>query len=410
MSIETELLEKTRAHAEAILSSPAMEKFVYHSLAHTREVVAACQEIGLRTGIDKKDLETVLIAAWLHDTGYSQSTTEHEEASIAIARQFLEQYDVGHKRIDKVLECIQATKMPQHPTTPLAEILCDADLRHLATERYAEKAELLRQEMIAIKGQALSPDDWERLNAGFMREHVYFTEYGRHELQPLQDKNLRKLEKKMRKRQEHGDDERAHEEIKRLEKELAKVQAKLAEEKLHKPGRGVETMFRTTSTNHLELSSIADNKANIMISINSIIVSLLVSVLIRKFEEFPNLIVPTAILTTVCLFTIVFAVLATRPNVSLGKFSREDVHEKRTNLLFFGNFYRMELEDYEWGMKETLKDSNLLYTSMIRDIYFLGKVLGRKYELLRISYTIFMYGFVFSVLSYAIALIFYPVY
>jgi len=182
----------------------------------------------------------------------------------------------------------------------------------------------------------------------------------------------------------------------------------LAEEKLSKPGRGVETMFRTTSTNHLQLSAMADTKANIMISINSIIVSLMVSVLIRKFDEFPNLILPTAILTTVCLVTIVFAVLATRPNVSTGRFNREDIALKKTNLLFFGNFHQMSLEDYEWGMRQTMKDNDLLYASMIKDIYFLGKVLGKKYQLLRISYTVFMFGFVLAVVSYALAMILYP--
>jgi hypothetical protein len=152
----------------------------------------------------------------------------------------------------------------------------------------------------------------------------------------------------------------------------------------------------------------ADNKANIMITVNSIIVSILVSILIRKFEEFPNLIVPTVILTMVCLITIVFAVLATRPNVSSGRFTREDVQAKRTNLLFFGNFHNMTLEDYEEGVREMMTDSEFLYGSMTRDIYFQGKVLGRKYKLLRISYTVFMFGFVLAVFSFGIAIFFFP--
>jgi hypothetical protein len=68
----------------------------------------------------------------------------------------------------------------------------------------------------------------------------------------------------------------------------------------------------------------------------------------------------------------------------------------------------MSLEEYEWGMKELMKDSNYLYSSLIKDIYFLGVVLGRKYKLLRISYSIFMFGFVISVLAFAIAIFFFP--
>ena len=157
----------------------------------------------------------------------------------------------------------------------------------------------------------------------------------------------------------------------------------------------------------MELSAIADNKANIMISINSIILSVLVSVLIRKLEEYPHMTVPAILLTIVCLTTIVFAVLATRPNVSKGKFERMDIINKETNLLFFGNFHRMNLKDYQWGMKEMLQDADYLYGSMIKDIYFLGAVLGKKYRLLRMSYTIFMFGFVLSILGFIIAELFF---
>jgi hypothetical protein len=96
--------------------------------------------------------------------------------------------------------------------------------------------------------------------------------------------------------------------------------------------------------------------------------------------------------------------LATRPNLSKGRFLREDIKQKRTNLLFFGNFHSMSVEEYEWAMKEMMKDADYLYGSLIKDIYYLGSVLGRKYKFLRISYNIFMFGFVLSVLSFIVAL------
>jgi hypothetical protein len=144
----------------------------------------------------------------------------------------------------------------------------------------------------------------------------------------------------------------------------------------------------------------ADNKANILITINSIILSVVVSVLIRKLEENPNLIVPTVILVSVCLTTMVFAILATRPNVLQGKFNKDDIKKKRTNLLFFGNFHSMDIENYEWAMKEMMKDGDYLYGSMIKDIYYLGKVLGKKYKYLRISYNIFMFGFIVAIVAF----------
>ena len=147
----------------------------------------------------------------------------------------------------------------------------------------------------------------------------------------------------------------------------------------------------------------ADSKANIMISVNTIIISIIISVLIQKLDTNPHLIIPTSILLISCLVTIIFSILATRPNVSSGMFSRNDVEKRKTNLLFFGNFHKMKLEDYEWGMRELMEDSSYLYGSLIRDIYFLGVVLGKKYRLLRISYTIFMFGLVVSVLAFIIS-------
>ena len=95
--------------------------------------------------------------------------------------------------------------------------------------------------------------------------------------------------------------------------------------------------------------------------------------------------------------------MASRPNESSGKFTREDIQNKRTNLLFFGNFHAMKVEDYQWGMQQMMRDADYLYGSMIKDIYYLGKVLGRKYRYLRIAYSIFMYGFVVAILSFFLA-------
>lgn len=102
--------------------------------------------------------------------------------------------------------------------------------------------------------------------------------------------------------------------------------------------RGVETLFRTASRNHMQLSSMADSKAHILLTISSIIISIVISLLTRKLEESPYLILPTSLLLVVCLITVVFAVLTTRPKISRGVFTREQVARREANLLFFGNF------------------------------------------------------------------------
>jgi len=110
-------------------------------------------------------------------------------------------------------------------------------------------------------------------------------------------------------------------------------------------------------------------------------------------------------LVVTCLGSVTFAILSTRPSISKGQFTEEDIRNKKTNLLFFGNFYRMQLEDYQWGMNQMIKDKEYLYNTMMMDIYYLGVVLAKKYRFLRIAYTIFMYGLIVAVIAFAVAAI-----
>ena len=397
-TVESEFIEKTKAYAEGVLSKKSSQEYKYHNLEHTIEVVKAVHEIGSHSGFTEDELEVVTIAAWLHDVGYHTNGQNHEAESIRVARALLSDWGMPEERIEQVANTIQATQMPQHPKDKLGRVICDADLYHLSTDLYQEKGELLRKELADLQGKEMTDQEWLELNMEFFKNHHYFTEYGQTVLEPRKQKNLKKIKKK--KNQEKK-------QTKQLEEDLDKLQQKLERAKL-RPDRGIETMFRVTSKNHLQLSALADNKANIMISINSIILSVLISVLFRKLEDYPNLVIPSLLLVTVCLVTIVFAVLATRPNITRGKFTRDDILQKRTNLLFFGNFHSMQLENYMWGMREMMKDADFLYGSLIKDIYFLGIVLGRKYRLLRTSYTIFMFGFVISIIAFIIAMLFFP--
>ena len=141
-----------------------------------------------------------------------------------------------------------------------------------------------------------------------------------------------------------------------------------------------------------------------MISVNSIILSVVISLLIRHLDEHQSLVIPTIILVGFCVVATIFSVLATRPNISRGTFTKEDIFHKKTNLLFFGNFHSMQLDDYDWAMKEMMADRDYLYGSIIKDIYYLGVVLSKKYKYLRISYNIFMFGLIISMLAFGIAL------
>ncbi|HJY11533.1 MAG TPA: Pycsar system effector family protein, partial [Flavobacterium sp.] len=162
---------------------------------------------------------------------------------------------------------------------------------------------------------------------------------------------------------------------------------------------------RVTLGNHTRLSGIADSKANILLSVNAIIISIALSSIIPKLDSPKNahLVIPTFIMLMSSVVTIIFAILSTRPKVTSGFFTRDDVEAKKVNLMFFGNFYKMPLEEYDWAMNEMMKDRDYLYSTMIKDLYYLGLVLQRKYNLLRIAYNIFMVGIIVTVIAFVIA-------
>lgn len=404
--METELIRKAKGYAEKTLSAEIFEKHDYHNIEHTREVVEAATKIGKACELTDDEMEAVIIAAWLHDIGYEEESNNHEAIAAARARKLLEKEGAKPEVIRMVEDAIEATKMPQQPKSLVSKVLCDADLYHLATDQYAENALKLRQEWRSLGFKDMQDVEWDQFNLQFLESHKYHTTYGQTELAEGKKKNIKKLRKQLESAPAvSGSGEPGQgADVLRLENEVNKLREKLKKAKKAKPERGIETMFRTTSHNHILLSDMADNKANILITINSIILSIVVSVLIRKLEENPALLFPTLLLVIVCLTTTVFAILSTRPIVNKGTFTREEIHSKRTNLLFFGNFYGMRIEDYEWGMKEMMQDPEYLYGSLIKDIYYLGRVLGRKYKFLRLAYNIFMYGFVLSIISFMVAL------
>jgi hypothetical protein len=129
-------------------------------------------------------------------------------------------------------------------------------------------------------------------------------------------------------------------------------------------------------------------------------------VLLRRLQIDTYLTIPTIVFLSTSVATIVVAILATRPKISEGTFSDQDVTDKKTNLLFFGNFYKTPQKDYENAMSRMMVDSEYLYGSLIKDIYQLGVVLARKYRLIRWAYNIFMFGIVISVIAFGLAVMF----
>ena len=387
----SDIVSKAESFVNQLFREKLSHNFIYHNLTHTLRVLKSTNEIIENSEINAKDAEILRLTALLHDTGYTQTFEGHEEVSAEIAKEFLAKHAVEKDTIDKIVQCILATKMEKEPSNKLEEVICDADCSHFGKDYFDEASEFLRQELIALDIKEYTPKEWRKENIRLLvKDHNYYTPYALKEWQPQKEANLAKLLKRKKK------------DKKRRKKEELKAELK-AKYKDASPERGIQTFYRTALRNHIKLSDIADTKANILLSVNAIIISLVLSNLLSKLDTNPFLIAPSAIFVLSSTISMILAVIATRPNVTRGEFTDEDVKNKDVNLTFFGNFHRMELSKYQWAIDELLKDRDYVYSSLTKDLYFLGKVLDRKYRILRWTYTIFVVGIIISIISFAIS-------
>jgi predicted metal-dependent HD superfamily phosphohydrolase len=388
----TTLTGKAEKFVQDLFSKKLPNTFIYHNFKHTQRVVKSTKELIEKSQIHVKQEEPLLLAAWLHDTGYTEKYAGHEEESVEIAKSWLQEQNADQELIDTVSKLIMATRMQAEPKDLAEKIIKDADTSHLAKDYFEETSEFLRQELKLQKIKNYSHEEWIEKNIElFTERHEFYTTYAKENWKEQKDKNLYDLLNKERKAK------------KKLAKEEAKARLKV-KYKDKSADRGIQTLFRVTMRNHLKLSDIADAKANILLSVNAIIISLAIANFIPDLASpataSPAIMIPIFILMIFSVASIIGAIMSTRPNVTSGEFTREQIKNGEVNVLFFGNFHRMPYEQFEWAMHEILENQSDVYESLMKDLYMLGVVLNRKYYLLRITYTIFMVGIILSVLSF----------
>lgn len=179
-----DVFQQVFAHVTLLYREQMSTCLFFHTFNHTLEVLEACKEIGLHANLSPVEQEIVWIAACFHDTGYRHIYMGHEEESKRIAYQFLTSLRYGTEKTERVLGCIEATKIPQNPQTLIEQVLCDADLYHLSSRDYKQKEGQLRKEWECVFNKIYTDQEWDRGNLKFLAEHHYFTLYGKNVLEP----------------------------------------------------------------------------------------------------------------------------------------------------------------------------------------------------------------------------------
>lgn len=370
-------------------------KLAYHSYAQMNAIVEMLKKIAAQTKRTPKTTEIALLTAYFRETGYLDNYDFPKESALKFARAFLSQKQyVDHAQ---VLSGIEHSFTKQIATVPDA-LVSDALNAIQYGENFGEQSALRRMELEWVKNEVYTKKEWQQAELDRLLSVQFYTPFAKINFAPQVSQNIAKTKSWLEKRS-NNEKEPNIEPVEEKRRPFDQIETQTA-------ARGVQTFFRTNYRNHINLSAIADNKANIMISVNSILISVLITVLTWRniTETQPEVLMPGVIFLVTALASLIFAVLSARPKVTNLNEEQKDLSIAKKNIAFFGNFVPLELEQYEEVMDEVLRNEELIYGNMSRDLYFLGKVLSKKYYYLTISYNIFMLGFSISVFLFLMLL------
>jgi len=383
--IETEpLLETAESQVRQLMREERSAEYLFHNLTRILEWVELSHEFAGEMDLSKEEKQELLLAAWFMDTGYEKGEAEPWKKAARIARHFLEKEAVDESTIEAVERLILSTEPDRELQTKLEKILHDVRWSWLGRKRFFGLSNLLRMEEENLRGESIPSYEWRRKARDMLINTNYLTAYGRDEFLNRKIKNIAKQRKKLEKAKKK------------------KIRQKTGKEF----GRGVDTVYRVTFRNHINLSRIADGKANMIISINTVVLSVLITAGTASFTSSWNetlsrnwhLLLPVVVLMLTSLTAVVFAVLSALPKVSSYPFSEEDLEQHKVSLLYFGNFLQLNEGKFVDYLRDLKKDQEILYDDLSRDLYNLGKVLRKKYRLLTIAYRVFVGGLALSMI------------
>lgn len=362
--------------------------FVYHNFFFAKETVESVQKVAEKSQneLDDPALELLSLAAWFLFTGRAKNNQDYQEESARLAAEFLKDQEFSEDGIKTVQQLIRSSRADHTPENTLEKVFHDGIHLIVGRKSFFKKAELLRLEEEHLQEKTFTEKEWSEYLIDWLTNTNFYTPYARNKY------GKRRLEHLAKQKSDN---------VKAERNTLKKLTGK-------DMGRGIDTLYRTGFRNHINLSRIADGKANMMISINTIVLSILLAVsgaglsfIENFFYDSPGFALPVIILLLSSLTALVFAVFSAKPSVTTSKLDNEfDPNSTETNMLYFGNFLQLEKEDFVHYMDNLKVDQEQLYNDLSRDLYNLGLVLRKKYQLLTISYNVFVGGLVLSVLVF----------
>jgi len=363
--------------------------YKFHDFTYLKSVVKQVKKMIDALKLESPEAEILLAANWFRYTGMIHQYQDYQIESAKLAATYLKNLHWKQSDIDRVKKIILNSTGANKPTDTLEEITQDAGAMYLGKSSFFDNISFLKVEMENVLDKKIDDKEWNQIVYTKLSEGHYYTTYANDKYQEKVAAHLTAQQKNLKKAKRDN------------------IRKKTGKEF----GRGIDTLYRSTYRNHINLSSIADGKANMMISINTIILSAIITLLGTSitltgkiaFDHF-RFFLPILILLVAVLGSAIFAILSANPKVTSSDIEKKDLVKRTKSILFFGNFIHMEQKEFVENIGFLKKNEKLLYDNMAVDIYELGQVLSTKYKMIKISYNIFMVGLILCVTSFLIIL------
>jgi hypothetical protein len=380
---ENKVLDSARAYVKRRFNEGLDPFYLFHNYTYSEEVAGKAAELAELEGVNEEQTERLRIAGLFYPLGFIGGQKKAWQRS---GEELLKWAQMEGYPTEGAEEWIVATRKATAESPLPVRVLHDAAWSWLGRKRYGRRYDLLQLEREARKGKVGDPVAFGAEMQDKLLRFQYLTTSGREEFDQRRRKNAAK---------QHNSN------YKITQNEMKARTGKNF-------GRGIDTMYRTSFRNHITLSKIADGKANMMISINTIILSIVVtvsgaslSVFEETFYENPEFLIPIISILLSSLIAVVFAVFSARPSVTEYRIKKDKlIKSKEASLLYFGNFLKLEKHEFIEYMATMKLDQNALYDDLAKDLYDLGSVMHKKYLLLTISYNTFVGGLALAVLSF----------
>ncbi|MEP7234242.1 MAG: Pycsar system effector family protein [Ignavibacteriota bacterium] len=382
---ESEIITKASHFVQDLFAERLSADLVYHTFEHSKSVAETAAKIAVGMELGEDGIEVVTLAGWLHDIGYTEIYAGHEEISARIAREFLERESYPQEKIELIIGCIAATKIPQKPKNLLEQVIADADLAGLGRKSFFEQTDLLHIEWGTALSRYNTEIEWHNQNIKLLASHKFFTSYAQQKYGKRQDENLSELRKKLRKlesKQEFDATMGSHIPEFRLPTLSAENNSQM--------------IFKLVSSTLMSENLSADHKALMLILSNVVLLFIsFIGLMVTKMGG-PGamaLHLIFALMTLVTTMTIVLAIRVLR----IRKLASEGNAAAQPSL--FGDFSAMSYDEFDERMKGSGAEGDfLLYSAMTRDYFDQRMLVARKYECIRQSYNVFMTGVAMIVL------------